>query len=214
MFQQVRKINPTRRSVSGNYPFRGDTSIPYESSLERDFIIKQEFDNKVTQLIAQPVSIPFSANNRTYFYTPDYLCLFNNSMNKKGILVEIKPEKEWQAHWRKWLPKWKAASRWAHEQNFTFHIYDETRIRDVYFDNIKLVNAFKILSFSHSEIDYLFSFLHDGNQCISSFLALFATQERNHQFRLILFLLANHLLVTDFNQPINEHSIISLVQES
>jgi hypothetical protein len=37
--RQTRKIKPTRRSVSGVYPFRGETAIPIESTLERDFLI-------------------------------------------------------------------------------------------------------------------------------------------------------------------------------
>ncbi|HAY17330.1 MAG TPA: heteromeric transposase endonuclease subunit TnsA, partial [Halomonas sp.] len=34
----VRKIGPTRRSVSGYYAFRGEESIAFESTLERDFL--------------------------------------------------------------------------------------------------------------------------------------------------------------------------------
>ena len=40
---QKRRIGPTRRSVSGSYAFRSETSIQFESTLERDFIIKHEF---------------------------------------------------------------------------------------------------------------------------------------------------------------------------
>lgn len=38
-FQQVRKIKPTRLSVSGLLPFKDGVSIPYESTLERDFLL-------------------------------------------------------------------------------------------------------------------------------------------------------------------------------
>lgn len=38
--KQHRKIKPTRRSVSGVYPFRGDEPVEYESTLERDFLIQ------------------------------------------------------------------------------------------------------------------------------------------------------------------------------
>ena len=41
--RQVRKIGPTRRSVSGSYQFRGKEAIQYESTLERDFLIRHEF---------------------------------------------------------------------------------------------------------------------------------------------------------------------------
>lgn len=46
--QQVRKIGPTRRSVSGVYAFRGERSIEFESTLERDFLMRVEFSQPVT----------------------------------------------------------------------------------------------------------------------------------------------------------------------
>ncbi len=51
MFHPVRELKPTRRSVSGMYPFRKQYSLAYESSLERDFIILQEFDSSVIEVI-------------------------------------------------------------------------------------------------------------------------------------------------------------------
>lgn len=38
-FQQVRKIKPTCFSVSGHLPFKNGISVPYESTLERDFLL-------------------------------------------------------------------------------------------------------------------------------------------------------------------------------
>ena len=38
--QPQRKIKPTRRSVSGVHAFRRQRGIPYESTLERDFLIR------------------------------------------------------------------------------------------------------------------------------------------------------------------------------
>ncbi len=61
--QQVRKIGPTRRSVSGSYPFRGGQAIQYESTLERDFLIRHEFFLNVLEIIPQPVQIPFTADS-------------------------------------------------------------------------------------------------------------------------------------------------------
>lgn len=55
----VRKIGPTRRSVSGCYAFRGEESIAFESTLERDFLIKADFDVSVLGVISQPCAIPF-----------------------------------------------------------------------------------------------------------------------------------------------------------
>lgn len=214
MFQQVRKINPTRRSVSGAYPFRGQMVIPYESSLERDFIIKQEFDNKIIELIPQPASIPFVLNNQTYLYTPDFLVIFDKSLNKKGILAEIKPESEWRKNWRKWFSKWKAAYSWANEHNFTFHIFDEVRIRDTCLDNIKLLNRFKTHFISNGSAIEILKILDNVNQpmAINCLLKHFPSSEHKDINREVLHLLATQLLKTDMQTPISTSSLIWLTR--
>ena len=52
-FKQVRTIKPTRRSVSGQICFEG-SYIPFESTLERDFLIFHTFRKDVIDLVAQP----------------------------------------------------------------------------------------------------------------------------------------------------------------
>ena len=121
MYKSVRKIGPTRCSVSGYYSFRNIASIPYESSLERDFVMLHEFDDNVIEIVSQPVSIPFALNGCNYQYHPDYLVLFQNC-TKSGMLVEVKPEEEWRENWQIWRTKWKAAARWAKEQIGRAHV--------------------------------------------------------------------------------------------
>lgn len=207
MFQQMRKISPTRRSVSGHYSFRGNESIPYESSLERDFIMLQEFNTSVKRIIPQPIEIPFHLGNRKYKYTPDFLVLFQNS-NYEGMLVEVKPEAEWRQHWRKWLAKWKAAYRWAQNHNFLFHIYDENRIRGQVLQNIKMLASFKRTTFNSHHVETVQQFLAQNTNKISDCLALFPHDEENERYRLIYAMLANGILITDINQPITSDSFI------
>lgn len=150
---QTRKIRPTRRSVSGIYAFRGNTSIPYESTLERDFLIRAEFFRPVLNVIPQPVQIPFQGKNgQRYTYTPDFLVQFRPRANgtdqeHKPLLIEVKPASAWRAHWRDWSPKWKAARRYAIDQGWIFRIADESRIRDQVLANINYLNRYKRMSF-------------------------------------------------------------------
>lgn len=150
--RQTRKIRPTQRSVSGIYAFRGKTSIPYESTLERDFIIRMEFLRPVLEIVPQPVKVPFlGRNGRTYSYTPDFLVYFQPSTNcsdpeRKPLLVEVKPAAEWRKHWRVWAAKWKAARHYAIEQGWHFRIADESRIRDQVLANINYLNRYKRMS--------------------------------------------------------------------
>lgn len=213
MYQSVRKIRPTYRSVSGYYPFRGNESLPYESSLERDFIMLQEFNALVVRIIPQPVQIPFYLGVRQYKYTPDFLVLYEGG-SRKGMLVEIKPKCKWKKHWRKWLTKWKAAYRWSKERGFTFHIYDEDRIRGGALDNIKRLMPFKRVLITPSESDTANRLIaRRGGITVSDFLLEFPLSEQARWKQLLWHLLANRKIKTDLNTPIGNDSILFVMDE-
>lgn len=92
--EQVRKIKPTRLSVSGRILCKGK-SIPYESTLERDFLIIQDFHPDIKSVTAQPISIKFQKNGREYLYTPDFYVEYHDFANRKDMIVEVKPEDLW-----------------------------------------------------------------------------------------------------------------------
>ncbi|BDE26210.1 hypothetical protein OCUAc20_47100 (plasmid) [Acinetobacter baumannii] len=73
----VRKAQTVYGSISGNYAFRGEKTIWFESTLERDFILKQEFNNNVIDVIGQPVVIPYitELGNQSN-YTLTFWCSF------------------------------------------------------------------------------------------------------------------------------------------
>ena len=144
-----RHIGPTRRSVSGRYVLRNGKTVEYESTLERDFIIRTAFRLDVREIVAQPVQILFTGKDgRPYRYTPDFLVVFERNASApdttaKDQLVEVKPADQWREHWRKWSTKWKAARRYAKERGWTFRVHDETRIRDVALENIQYLQRFR-----------------------------------------------------------------------
>lgn len=209
--KQVRKIKPTRRSVSGIYVFREESSIAYESTLERDFLIRTEFNTLVLDVIAQPVAIPFiGSNGRTYTYTPDFLVYYqlgdrHYENYPKPMLVEVKPELEWRKHWRKWLQKWKAAQRHAQQQGWVFHIHDETRIRDQTFKNITFLERYKRMSFPIEEtMAVLESVMQMGASTMDYLLARhFMGIYRAEGIAHIWYMLATRLLDCDMSRPLN-----------
>lgn len=209
---QQRKIRPTRRSISGSYAFRGQTSIAFESTLERDFLIRTEFFRSVLDVIPQPAEIPFvGTNGQTYTYTPDFLIYYRLGNRAYGdypkpVLVEVKPDAEWRKHWRDWLPKWKAAWRYAQEQGWEFHIRDESRIRDKTFENVRFLERYKRMQFPIEEslsvletvcemgcvtIDYLLS---------RHFMGLYRAQGIAH----LWYLIASRQLDCDISRSLNE----------
>lgn len=154
---QTRKIGPTRRSLSGAYAFRGEVSIPFESALERDFLIRKEFALDVLAVIPQPVSIPFiGRDGRSRTYTPDFLVYYRLGDRfyedyPKPLLVEVKPREEIRKNWSEWRPKFRAAFRYAKEQGWFFAIHDESRIRDQMLENIRFLERYKRMQFPTEE---------------------------------------------------------------
>lgn len=145
----VRKIPLNGRSVTGFHSWRGQQSVQYESTLERDFLIQQEFSLAVSHVVSQPCAIPFSTRaGRSFEYTPDFLVIYKSDTwpqryQSKPMLVEVKPGAEWRGHWREWLPKWKSARRYALSQGWTFRIMDESRIRNQALENIVFLRRYR-----------------------------------------------------------------------
>lgn len=209
---QTRKIRPTRRSVSGVYVFRGETPLPYESTLERDFLIRKEFCLAVLDVIPQPCRIPFVAHNgRQFNYAPDFLVYYrlgNQSYHEypKPVLVEVKPESEWRKHWRQWLPKWKAAYRYAKDQGWEFHIHDESRIRDQALRNIRFLEPYKRMAFPVEESRQVTETLRQmGSAPVHYLLARhFMGIYRAEGLAHLWHLLATRQVDCDITQPLNE----------
>lgn len=157
----VRVIPRNRRSVTGFFSWRGEQSIQFESTLERDFLIRQEFSLAVAQVISQPCTVPFTTTTgRSSHYTPDFLVLYKADsaplgFQRRPLLVEIKPEAEWRQHWRSWMPKWKAARRYAASQGWSFRIMDESRIRTQALTNIQFLRRYRDHVYPPQESDWI-----------------------------------------------------------
>lgn len=206
----VRAIKPTKRSVSGVFPFRGEGGVPYESLLERDFILRTEFSMDVLAITSQPVTIPFSVNGRSYNYTPDFLVQFRLGDRDledwpKPLLVEVKPETEWRKNWQAWLPKWKAAWRYARDQGWVFHIHDESRIRDTALQNIKFLERYERMTFAPEESDWIIESVKKmGVAPVHYLLALHSCDYyRAESISHLWHLIATRRLTCDIRLPLN-----------
>lgn len=157
----VRAIPRNRRSVTGFLSWRGQQSIQYESTLERDFLIRHEFCLAVSHVISQPCVLPFtSRSGKASHYTPDFLVVYKADSSplkfqRRPMLVEVKPQAEWREHWREWLPKWKTARRYAISQGWTFRIMDEWRIRTQALSNIEFLRRYRNSTYPTQEGDWI-----------------------------------------------------------
>lgn len=145
--------------VTGHVSWRGMEAIPFESPLERDFVIRQEFAVGVSSVLSQPCTIPFVTHSgRRETYTPDYLVTYKVTDAGLGwepppLLVEVKCREDWVLGWREWSPKWKAARRYAAKQGWRFRIMDESRIRTVALDNIMFLRRYRDRDVAREESD-------------------------------------------------------------
>lgn len=198
--------------MSGRLAFRGETSLSFESTLERDFLLKAEFSLSVLDVVPQPVAIPFrGVNGQSYTYTPDFL-IYSRLGNRaygdypKPVLVEVKPEKEWRANWRKWLPKWKAAWRYAKTQGWEFHIHDESRIRDEALTNIRMLERYKRMQFAVEERAKVIDTVRNMGCTTADYLLArhFMGIYRAEGISLIWHLVSVRQLDCDITQPLNQ----------
>lgn len=102
-----RKIGYTYGSVSGHFAFRKEKSIAFESTLERDLLTLLEFNDSVSDVVEQPVTIEYTnENGRDVTYTPDFLVFFNEPdadllrMQRKPLLIEVKPRDRLIKDWK------------------------------------------------------------------------------------------------------------------
>jgi len=218
---QKRKIRPTRRSVSGVYSFRGCEAIPFESTLERDFLIRTEYIKGVAQIISQPVQIPFTGSNGvTYTYTPDYLVyhhLVDRHYNNypKPQLIEVKPTLQWKENWRKWSPKWKAALSLAKRNGWDFHIHDESRIRDQLFENVFFLQRFTRANYDDKEGDILLNTVGEMGSASMQYLLSkhYLGSDRCIGISHIWHLLATQRIACNMHTKLSETTIFWIPQD-
>lgn len=160
-----RKIGYTYGSVSGHYAFRKQKSIAFESTLERDLLTLLEYNDSVSDVIEQPVTIEYTNHNgRAVTYTPDFLVYFKESdadllkLKRKPLLIEVKPKEKLQNHFNELRAKFQIATRYAQANDMIFKIYDESRIRTQYLKNILFLKRYKRIKYPKEEENKILSY--------------------------------------------------------
>lgn len=209
----VRVIPRSHRSITGHYSFRGECSVQFESTLERDFLVLQEFSLAVADVLSQPCEIPFAlAGGRRYTYTPDFLVRYRAlpdgapQWQRKPMLVEVKPSEAWRRHWRAWLPKWKAARRYAQENGWTFRVMDESRLRGTPLNNILFLRRYRDLQYPQVESAWIVDNLRElGSASFDYVLArhFMGYDARAEGVGHLWHLLATRRLECDITEPLS-----------
>lgn len=162
-YKSVRKPRPVYGSVSGYFAFRGQDTIWFESTLERDLIQKLEFNDNVMQVVSQPIEITYRSNlGNLSTYTPDLLVqFFESPLQQSPLLIEVKPRAKLRRDWKILKPKLKAGFQYAKDRGWDFRIYDEFRIRDTLLANIQFLKRYRNSDFQKDESIQILNRLDD-----------------------------------------------------
>lgn len=222
-FSPVRKAQTVYGSISGNYPFRGEKTIWFESTLERDYLCKQEFNNSVIDIVGQPVSIPYLTelgNESTY--TPDFLVQYSSAEYEDfedylaPLLIEIKPRKKLIQDWKKLKPKFRAAHAFAHEKGWKFKIIHEDRLYDQYWKNITFLKRFKRSHVDEVDQRVLVETLDKLGQCTINQLPPHLFKDEDNILRAIhqiWALVAKRIIACDLYIPLTAETVIWMNQD-
>lgn len=141
----VRNVISNRRVVTGRVSILGIGAIPYEGTLERDFLEIQDFRRHLSYAGAQPLKILFDDGGRARRYTPDFLTKFRplpDGRTPSPILWEVKPATELREKWPELLPGFRRAARLCQERGWRFRITTERIIRGPRFPQIKFLRGY------------------------------------------------------------------------
>jgi len=141
--QPIRRIRISNRSMTGIVPGLGQ----FESSLERDFMELIRFDKNIQSYTPQPATIYYpDVNGKTRKYTPDGFIEYRRDISPASemphVLCEIKYRNDFRANWREFLPKFRAAKRYASERGWTFQVLTEYEIRGPYLKNVRFLSGY------------------------------------------------------------------------
>ena len=201
----VRKIGKSYKTLTGRLHLPGiDRRIAFESPLERDFFILQWFDPLLTDMVEQPVKVPYEmAEGKSSFYTPDALVCYRG---KPSLLVEVKPDRFLRKNKRELQPKFDAARQFAEERGWIFCIFDEKDIRCERFHLAQYMLRFAREPYRKEELHKIVEILIDLGRRASFATVLRSAQlhgmMREDVTRLIQQAMAHRLIAYDETFPV------------
>ncbi len=142
----VRKIPKNHLFVTGAYSSRKSKVMdPFESLLEKDYLLVLDFDDTVESFEVQPVRIPVKGISRGY--VPDVLVKFRPDSEsgeiRKPLLAEVKRSDFLEKHAADYAPKFAAAHAYADPLGWEFRTVDEKEIRLPRLANIKFLREYR-----------------------------------------------------------------------
>ena len=163
-----RKIQKNYRSITGHFPsIKNNTSIGFESKLEKAHFLSLEFDNEVISYQEQP-QIEICINGKDKIYSADCYIKRSKNSNKKDSIVEVKYTNEIEKRKEYFEKKFEAAKTSANKLNLDFEIYTEKIHSEIYLDNLDFLYRYKLQPIENKYEDKILKILNKNNK-ISAF---------------------------------------------
>ena len=139
-----RTINKNYRSITGHFPsIKNNTSIGFESKLEKAHFLALEFDNEVISYQEQP-QIEIFFNGKNQIYSADcYIKRVKNS-SKKDSIVEVKYTNEIEKKKEYFEKRFESAKISSNKLNLDFEVYTEQNHSEIYLDNLDFLYRYKL----------------------------------------------------------------------
>lgn len=135
------------RCLTGRVSLSLGGNAPFESSLERDWLIALDFDPSVVLIQAQPFTIKYDEDGRRRRYTPDILAEAIQPNGRRATTVyEVKPQEALCNDRCLYRARFNAAVRHCRAQGWRFKIVTEREIRTPYVNNAKFLRRYRTIS--------------------------------------------------------------------
>ena len=162
-----RQIKKNYRSITGHFPsIKNNTSVAYESKLEKAFFLTLEFDDTVESYQEQPqISIEFKERVKTY--SADCYVRYASDSNKKNTLVEVKYTQELAKKKEYFDEKFQAIEKACADMTIDFNVFTEEVYPQVYIENIDFLYRYKTHGREESYDNEIVSLLEKENMTAS-----------------------------------------------
>ena len=163
-----RNIKKNYRSITGHFPsIKNNTSIGFESKLEKAHFLSLEFDNEVISYQEQP-QIEIFFNGKNQIYSADCYIKRSKNSNKKDSIVEVKYTNEIEKRKEYFENKFEAAKTSTNKLNLDFEIYTEKIHSEIYLDNLDFLYRYKLQPIENKYEDQILTIINKNNK-ISAF---------------------------------------------
>ncbi|WP_066221006.1 TnsA endonuclease N-terminal domain-containing protein [Aliarcobacter cryaerophilus] len=168
LYFSQRKIKKNYRSITGHFPsIKNNTSIGFESKLEKDHFLSLEFDNEVIFYQEQP-QIEIFFNGKNQIYSADCYIKRAKNSNKKDSIVEVKYTNEIEKRKEYFEKKFESAKTSANKLNLDFEVYTEKIHSEIYLDNLDFLYRYKLQPIENKYEDQILKMVNKNHK-ISAF---------------------------------------------